>query len=238
MNSSTIISGKLYDRFSSIKHYFGLRKENQTLANENAFLRARLSNLEQELITTRPDSLRDSTYRQRYLLIPAEVDNNSIEFRNNMMTINRGSLQGVTKFSTVIEPNGIVGFIKNVGSRYSSVMSILNSNARTSVMIKGSRTIGNLVWDAGSPMEMNLEAVPKHAFVHQGDTILTTPYSHFPSGHPVGVITKAIVEPGENFYTIRIKLFNDLSKVSQVYVVTDLHKNEIDSIAPPQNLIK
>ena len=155
-----------------------------------------------------------------------------------MMTINRGSLQGVTKFSTVIEPNGIVGFIKNVGSRYSSVMSILNSNAKTSVMIKGSRTIGNLVWDAGSPMEMNLEAVPKHAFVHQGDTILTTPVFTFSFRTSGRRITKAIVEPGENFYTIRIKLFNDLSKVSQVYVVTDLHKMKLTVLPPPQNLIK
>ena len=42
--------------------------------------------------------------------------------------------------------------------------------------------------------------------------------------------TKAQIEPGENFYNIETKLFNDLARTNQVYVIIDLHKNEIDSL--------
>jgi rod shape-determining protein MreC len=77
---------------------------------------------------------------------------------------------------------------------------------------------------------MQVEAIPKHGDVRIGDTVETSGLSHFPEGHPVGLVTKAQVEPGENFYNIEARLFNDLARTGQVYVVNDLHRNEIDSL--------
>lgn len=233
LNSSTIISGKLYDKVNAIKNYFGLRKANLDMATENAKLRAEIANL-QLLPSTRKDSVIDTITHQRFFLMPAQIINNSIEQNNNMITINRGSRHGVKKYSTVIEDNGIIGFVTKVGSLYSSVMSILNTKARVSVKVKRTNAIGNLIWEGGSPVTMKVEAVPKHAVVAEGDTIVTTGFSHFPMNHPVGIVTKAFVQPGENFYSIDISLFNDLSKASHVYVVDDLHRTEIDSLSSPQ----
>ena len=77
---------------------------------------------------------------------------------------------------------------------------------------------------------MQVEAIAKHGDVKIGDTVETSGLSHFPEGHPVGVVTKAQVKPGENFFDIETRLFNDLARTSQVYVVNDLHRNEIDSL--------
>lgn len=129
-----------------------------------------------------------------------------------------------------MESSGIVGFVTDVGSRYSSVMSILNSSSRVSVMIRRTHYIGNLVWNSNSPMLMEVEAIPKHGDVRVGDTVVTSGYSHFPEGLPVGLVTRAQIEPGENFYNIETRLFNDLARTNQVYVIIDLHKNEIDSL--------
>ncbi len=229
LNSSTIFSGKLLEKVNNVKNYFGLRKVNQDLAAENASLKAQVYNLT-GTVNTRIDSVNDTVGQQRFLLIPAQIVNNSIEFRNNMMTINKGALDGIKKYSTVIESNGIVGFVKNVGKRYSSVISILNSNARVSVMIKRNHNIGNMVWDGHSPILVSIEAIPKHADIKVGDTIVTTEFSHFPRGHVVGEIISATIEPGGNFYEIEARLFNDIARTDKVYVVSDLHRSELDSL--------
>lgn len=229
LNSSSIISGKLYDKIHAIKNYFGLSLKNEELAAENARLRTELNNL--QLVTSNTlDSVLDTISSQRYQLLPALITNNSVELTNNMITINKGSRHGVRRFSTVIEKDGIIGFINKVGSRYSSVRSILNLNSRVSVKIKRTNAIGNLVWGGVSPIIMKVEAIPKHADVEVGDTVVTTGFSYFPMNHPVGLVTKASVDPGENFYSIECKLFNDLSKSSHVYIVEDLHHTELDSL--------
>ena len=229
LNSSSIISGRLYDRIDRVKKYFGLRGVNEALAAENASLRAELANNHEEH-QYRIDSVRDTAFHQRFQLIPAQVVNNSVEQRNNMMTINQGSLHGIQKYSTVIESAGVVGFVTEVGSRYATVMSILNRNSRVSVRVRRTHYIGNLVWNGTSPVYMQVEAIPKHGDVRIGDTIETSGLSHFPEGHLVGLVTKAQVEPGENFFNIETRLFNDLARTSQVYIVNDLHKMEIDSL--------
>ncbi len=227
LNSSTIISGQVYSRIDRIKKYFGLQKVNQQLSAENAALRTLLA---QSQRTFKPDTILDTLHHQRYQLLPAEIINNSIEFRNNMITIDKGSNDGVRQYSSVIERSGIVGFVTHVGRQYSTVMSVLNSKSRVSVKVQRNNSIGNLVWNGNSPILMQVEAIPKHGDVRLGDTIVSSGYSNFPAGHPIGIVVKAQVEPGENFYFIETKLFNDLSRTGQVYVVNDMHRNEIDSL--------
>lgn len=230
LNSSNLIIGSLYERIDGIKKYFGLRQANAALAEENSKLKNQLA----ELLNYSPgttDSITDTVYQQRFVMHAAQVVNNSIDRRNNIMTINKGARDGIDKYATVVEPGGIVGFVTHLGSRYATVMSILNSNSRVSAMVKRTWTRGNLVWLGISPLVMNVEAIPKHADVRVGDTIVTSSFSHFPAGHPVGEITKATIEPGENFYIIEVRLFNDLAKTNHVYVVNDLHKNELDSLS-------
>jgi rod shape-determining protein MreC len=229
LNSSNLMVGALYERMDAVRKYFGLRQDNAALAEENSRLKNQLANL----LNASPqitDSITDTVYRQRFVMHAAQVVNNSIERRNNVMTINKGARDGIDKYATVVEPTGIVGFVTHLGIRYATVMSILNSNSRVSAMVKRTSTRGNLVWPGNSPLVMNVEAIPKHADVRVGDTIVTSSFSHFPAGHPVGEITKATIEPGENFYLIEVRLFNDLARTNHVYVVNDLHKSELDSL--------
>ncbi len=236
LNSSTIISGKVYSRIDRIKKYFGLQKINHQLALENAALRTQFT-LQRAPTIYKVDSIHDTIYQQRYQLVPAEIVNNSIEFRNNMITINKGSNDGIQNSSAVIERLGVVGFVTRVGQQYSTVMSILNSKSRVSIMVQRNQSIGNLVWNGNSPITMQVEAIPKHSDVRIGDTIVSSGYSNFPSGHLIGVVTKANVEAGENFYVIDVRLFNDLSRSGPVYIVNDLHKHKIDSLTQ-KNLLK
>jgi rod shape-determining protein MreC len=53
-----------------------------------------------------------------------------------------------------------------------------------------------------------------------GDTIVTGGMSAiFPAEIPLGVVTDATVPLNDNYYNLRVSLFQDMTNLNQVYVV-------------------
>lgn len=230
LNSSTILAGKLQSQYNRFVRLISLSSAVDSLATENARLRAELANARYYL-SSDTTAVKDTVYKQQYTYIHATVENNSTSLRNNMITINKGALQGVRKDMGVIESNGLVGIVEHVGNHYSSCISILNSRFIGSVAIKRTRAFGNLVWKEVDPTVMHMEAVGKHEDIHKGDTIITTSFSnHFPQGIPVGTVKKVSLPAGNNFYDIEVQLFNNISHTTAVYVVQNLLKSERDTL--------
>jgi rod shape-determining protein MreC len=74
---------------------------------------------------------------------------------------------------------------------------------------------------------MEIEAIPKHASVVEGDTVITSGYSSmFPGGLTVGLVEEVKGIEGSSFYNIKVKLTEDLNKVEYVYVVNNLLQEE------------
>src|SRR5687768_17565378 len=96
INSSSIISGKLYNVADKAYEYNNLRSVADSLAAENARLKADLYNL-QRTFEHLPDGTQpiDSCLLEPFNLIPARVINNSINQRNNHFTIDRGVHDGI-----------------------------------------------------------------------------------------------------------------------------------------------
>ena len=58
--------------------------------------------------------------------------------------IDKGTVDGVSIDSGVINSSGIIGIINNVSPDYSSIISILNTDLKINAMIKRLSTIGSL----------------------------------------------------------------------------------------------
>ena len=70
--------------------------------------------------------------------------------------------------------------------------------------------------------------LPRHTVYATGDTIITSGYSAvFPAGLPVGTIIDDGVNHNQNFFTLRIKLFADFARLSNVQVVVDNYRDEL-----------
>lgn len=232
LSSSSSISGFLFEKKQNIKDYFDLKNQNTTLLNENKRIRSQLfdlqilfeSNLENKSIV-------DSLDKQRYTLIPARIINNSTSLPNNQLTIDKGKAQNVQPHQGVIGDQGIVGVVNKVTNNFSTVISILNSDLPINASIKENGFFGNLVWDSKSPNHMVLKAIPKHAHIEEGYTLITNGYSSkFPTGIEIGTIEEFRVEEGSNFYEIKVRLKNELGNMKYVYIVDDLMKNELDTL--------
>lgn len=218
LHSSNLAVGRVYESVSEVKSYANLNEINDSLARENARLRAKLLSITGDSIVIALDT-------PDYKVIPCEIINNNILSRNNMMTLDKGKNDGLHNSMGLIDDKGIVGITRSTGSRYTTAYSILNTELRISAKIKRSRHFGTLVWTAEDIRYMTLRSIPKHADVKLGDTVATTAFSTiFPPDIPIGLVDNIEQPPGRNDFSIRVKLFNDLSKISVVYAVEDVTK--------------
>ena len=230
VNSSNIISGSVLNFRSDFLQYYKLSEFTDSLAADNARLKAQLSNA-QFVQTILKDSVNNIEKQQQYTYIAARVVNSSIHLHNNTFTIDRGYRHGIRPHMGVIDSNpngGIVGIVTNVSENYSVIMALLHREIRVPAEIKRNHYHGFLTWQPSNPRVIDLIDVPKHADIRRKDTIQTSTYSAlFPQGIPVAVVDSFWQEQGSNFYTINATLVNDLANVKYVYVVNNLMKNEV-----------
>jgi len=230
LNSSNIISGNILNFRSDISQYYNLSEFADSLAADNARLKARLNNA-QFVQTILMDSIKDVEKQQQYTYTSARIVNSTIHLHNNTFTIDRGSNHGIQPHMGVIDSNpggGIVGIVTNVSKNYSVVMALLHQEIKIPAALRRNHYHGFLSWQPSNPMKINLIDVPKHAEIRRKDTIETSTHSAlFPAGIPVGVVDTFWQDPGSNFHTISANLINDLGNVQYVYVVSNLMKGEI-----------
>lgn len=230
VSSANQMIGGFYEHYDKVVGYWNLGEVNAELAKDNKRLMEQLPNA---YFNTEVDTIevKDSMYEQQYEYIPAKVVNNSISRYNNYLTLNRGELHGISTNSGVITSTGIVGVVQKISNHYASVMSILHHNTRISAKIKSNDYFGSLIWKGDDARYMYLDAIPKHATIEKGDTILTSGYSSmFPEGLMIGTVKKAEVIKGSNFYEVKVALSCNLHNVSHVFIVNNLIKEEKETL--------
>jgi rod shape-determining protein MreC len=224
-NSSNALTGNIYQYYNNVASYLDLKKQNELLVAENARL---LSDAEESFIEIENTVfIAHDSLRRKFEYREAKAINNSINRRNNYITLDKGSLHGIEPMMGVIAPDGVVGIVKDVSENFCSVISILNKNTIISSKLKKTGYLGSLQWEGGDPTMAVLLDIPKHAKLAVGDTIVSSGASAiFPEGVMVGTIADFKLKDGDNFYKITINLSTDFGKLGYVYVVKNLMSQE------------
>lgn len=223
VHSANFLSGGLYESFHNISEYFDLKHENEILAEENTRLRNSLFNLENK--TEEIDSTIGSKH---YRFTPAQVIKNSYSSTNNYLLVNKGKKDSIQQDFGVVSPTGLVGIVDKTALNHARVISILNTNSRINAQLKTTNHYGTLRWNGVSPEFVQLVDVPRTAPVHEGDTIITGGRSIiFPKGIAIGRVVSYKLDPTEDFYEIKVKLFNDMTNIGHVYIIENLDAAEI-----------
>jgi len=226
VNSSNRVIGTLYTWKSNITQYIELQRVNDELSAENEELRNKLKgtfvNVNDHFVMIN-DTLRERKYRYK----SAQVVNSSINKQLNYLTINKGKNEGIRPEMGVINPNGLVGVVKDVSEHFSTVIPIINMKFTASAEIERTGSFGLLKWDGADIRYAKLKDVPSHADVQTGDTLVTRGASAiYPKGIMIGRVDSVANVEGSNFHDIRVKLQNDFSKLRYVSVVENLLKKE------------
>ncbi len=228
-NSSNNISARVFEYVSNARSFVNLQSLNDSLSKENARLR--------NLLLSSPYSNKvnrvyvgDSTMR-RYTYIEAKVINNSVNKRNNYITLDRGSLHGIREKMGVICGDGIVGTVKDVSEHFCTVISFLHKDSKISAQLNASKEYGSLVWEGRNPKFASLKDIPTHVKVKIGDSVSTTGFSQkFPKEVFIGRVIKCDLNSGDNFYNIEVALSTNFPTLRYVYIVEDNFAEELKKL--------
>lgn len=232
LNASSSIIGGMQKNKKSVTSYFSLKKENERLQNENAYLREIL--YQEEWENKEINSLFPTPI---FSFMPAKVISNNFTRSQNILTINKGYKDSIRVDMGVVSTNGVVGIVNKVSKNYATVQSLLNTNSQINAKLKNTHHFGILVWkNIRDPYHANLIDIPRHTDFNVGDTIVTGGRSTiFPEGIPIGVIDKYHLEEINNAYIIRIKLFTDMTNLHSVYLIENKDYQEITNLEAEAN---
>ena len=235
LTSAGALTSSIYKGTNNVTSYFHLHDINEDLQSQCANLELEVLALRNQIRNYQEKYDIDSTKvpheLRQYEFILAHVINNSINKPYNYITINKGAKDGIKPEMGIVDQNGVVGIVNLVGENSSRVISLLNPNLRLSCKIKGDNSFGSLIWDGEDPTIAILEELPRHTVFKKGDTVVTSGYSAvFPEGIPVGVIISDKKGQNENFFSLKVKLYTDFTKLSTIRVVVNNLKEELDSL--------
>ncbi len=225
LNSANSTVANIMATVNQAKDYLALRENNELLAAENAELKKTDSTKFFDL-STQQAVVTDTNYLIQYTYTVAKVVNNNFNKRNNFLTLNKGTKNGVYPDMGVISAAGVVGVVKDVSEHFATVQSILHSKTKASVRLKNG-FYGPLTWDGTDPRFATLSDISANVQVHKGDTVITTSFSTlFPEGVMVGRVEKVEANPGGDYLKITVRLSTNFNNLSYVYVVNNKLKLE------------
>lgn len=231
ISSANSIAGKVYNTKAEVTHFFALTKQNELLTQKNIELELQLDKMRQKI----SDLTADTSYAMKmelanlkeFELIPAKVISNSVNNADNLITIDKGSDDGIMPDMGVVSGTGVVGVVYITSSHYSVIIPVLNNRSRISCSIRGQEYFGYLDWKGGDPTHASVEDIPRHARFKKGDWIETSGYSSiFPHGVTVGQIEKIFNSSDGLSYRLEIKLATDFANLRDVCIINDKNMAE------------
>lgn len=243
-SSANVVSGKVLEWSSEIEAFFSLVKVNEQLSQRNLYLEQQVRSLNEQLVAETQDS--NAVHRGQlqllsgYRLIPAKVVDNSVNRRDNFITIDKGSADGVRKDMGVACGNGVVGIVYLVSAHYSIIIPVLNTQSNISCQIQGRGYFGYLHWTGGYAHMAYVDDVPRHARFRTGDAIVTSGYSSvFPQGILVGHVRYVFNSADGMSYRLKIQLSTDFGKLRDVCVIDNAPMQErLELMRAAQDSIK
>ena len=209
-----------HEQISEVTDYFSLRSQNRQLAAENVALRNQIYAMD------------SAQTRGIFHYESAKVVQMTTDKLHNYITIDRGSKDGVVRGQGVRNEDGVVGMIRTVGTNYSVVQPIINTNSQLSCRFAKNDYIGTLKWEGKDCRFALLTDVSTHMVVNQGDTIVSSGLSPvFPEGIPVGIVESSAIKEGDAYYTIRVRLSTNFKRLKYVEIVQNADQKELEELS-------
>ncbi len=212
---------------SSIDFFVGMKRyanENEKLLAENIELKEKVRQL--EIAGIENEELRDmlnltKKYDTSNAITAEIISVDSTWFE--VITVNKGSRDGIKEKMTVLTPSGLVGKVTKVYDFSCQVTTILDVSNAVSATLTKTGDLVNTIGDMGLVKDglLKLKYVPADVTLQEGDVIETSGIGGiYPKGIYIGTIKKveedknlkkqyAIIEPGVDFSKMRDVLIID-----------------------------
>lgn len=199
---------------SQLQHDNGeLREENRRLLQRQQ----RFAALEQE--NQRLRELLDTSYLVGEDVLVAHLMAVASRRAVHELTLDRGARHGVMVGQAILDANGILGQITEVGPLTSTALLITDPRHDVPVLVNRTGARG-IVSGTDDDDLLDLNFVPNNADVQPGDLLVSSGLDDvFPAGYPVGTVATVTIDPAEAFSQIKVAPSAAVANVREVLVV-------------------
>ena len=152
------------------------------------------------------------------------------------VTIDAGTRDGISRDLTVLNGDGLVGRVVEVGPWTSTVLLAVDPDFRAGVRLESSMDIGYVTGKGERPLTLDL--LGGQARVAEGDRLVTQGSVNdrpFVPGVPVGEVTSVQATPGSPTKTATVRPYVDFARLDLVGVVVQPPRtNPRDGVLPPK----
>lgn len=161
-------------------------------------------------------------FREKYVVstLAAQVIGSSGTDQSHVLTIDKGSNDGLRPDMAVVTPDGIVGKLRDVFPSTAQVLEIDDQTSGAGVVLESTRMRAILRGTIAGRVEIN--NLTADSRIKPGEKVLTSGGDQiFPRGLPVGTIESIAPDPDHQPYTaITVKPAVNLSRVEEVLIIT------------------
>lgn len=210
------------------------------LQEENKRLHSQLKEKEKELNQSREEMATNASLR-KLLDFKESIDHPVIAARIigkdpspwfRSVIIDRGANSGVAKGNPVVSGDGVIGQVFAVSPNYAKVLLAIAPSSAIDVLLQHSRMRGILKGDG--TMVYRLEYILKTTEVKENDIVVTAGYGGaFPTGLPVGRVSRIIHNPRGMFHEIEVAPSVDYQTLEYLLVIPQPDREELRILSSP-----
>lgn len=197
-----------------------LLTENQRLKREQLSANLRLQRLDAlEAENERLRELLDSTEVLGKRVLIAEILAVDLDPYRQRFNLNRGLADGVFVGQPLLDADGIVGQIVEVGPLTSEAVLITDADHAVPVSVNrnGLRTIAV---GTGDSNRLRLPYLTNSADIEVGDLLVSSGLGGvFPTGYPLGKVIEVRIRPGQSFAEVIAEPISELDRDQEVLLV-------------------
>jgi rod shape-determining protein MreC len=152
-----------------------------------------------------------------------------------LLVIDRGEADGVTRLKPVVMADGVVGRVHSATAHTAEVLLLTDRNSSVAVRVERTRARGN-VRGLGKPGACKLDYALRAEDVVEGDALVTSGTDGvFPRGLPVGKVVQLRRFGNGLFQDAQVDPAVDVTRVEEVLVVTAFETLQPEAVpaAPP-----
>lgn len=216
--------------FNAIGNIFGnltaSRATLDELEAENAELTARVAELaEYQATSERLEKLLDLQSTYNLQSTAARIIGQSSDAWSDTVTIDKGSLDGISVNMPVTNSTGVIGQVIEVAPNASTVRLLTDEGSGVSAMIQDTRAQGMVQGQPDGTLRMDYVSVD--ADVKEGDIIITSGIGGvYPKGLPIGTVASVTKNSNDVYYTIIVSSASRTESNEEVLVITSLTEEQ------------
>ena len=238
----SFVSFKINNALFSVSDFISVYQKNQVLREEN-------TNLKEQLLALNEVSAENNRLNQmlnyqkqnkQHDLVISRVIGRDPGSWTNVIIINRGSDDGISKNMAVINENGLIGNITEVYSNCSKVQLITDPRSAVGALVQReqSRIAAILEGNSTNPLNPTMVNLANDADIVVGDKIITSGFGGiYPKGILIGEVIEIIKDDAGFLKNAKIAPAVNLNKLEEVFIIKKASQqlptfNQINSNEP------